>query len=689
MSTIASVPAPTKTAIIAKEYSDAGLCVLPACRTAKKPDLPGWEEYQTRLPSNIRKILWYRHDRPICIVTGKVSGNLEMMDFDFKAELYPAWRELVEAERPGLLDRLVIERSQSGGKHVIYRCKSEIPGNLKLAQRAIPSDSDDPIEYCGKKVTPKLVNGQYETTITLIETRGEGGVFLCAPSPGYDLESGSFSKIPVLTEAERATLIEAAKALNEVLPKVVSTPVESTHSDRPGDDYNNRGDVRSLLQRHGWTLTREGENEYWRRPGKDTGLSATLKNGIFYVFSSNVDPFDSDKAYTAFAVYTLLEHSGDFKAAAAALREQGYGTKPATTTPIIASPVSILKIGTRVLCGDRDNIGTVESDNGGEKVMIHFVSKEGNEYTTEILRSELKFTDGRSVALGPAKISIRKASELVYGYPKLRPYIIDFWLRMGEVMNVISAPKFGKSWFVLAMALTIAAGLKWLGKFHTRRGKVLLCDNELHPETLAHRLPKVAMAMGLKEEDWSENLSVVTLRGNLIDLNGLSAFLLELPPGSFDMVILDAWYRLQPCDSDENSNGDVTQLYNLIDSVAHKQGCAFICVHHSSKGSQSEKSVTDVGSGAGAQARAPDTHLIMRQHEHENVVVVDASVRSFQPVKPFCMRWEFPIFNIDETLNPKDLKKLKPTRGAYSNPDSGVTPKVSREEKLRNRSAEE
>ena len=41
-----------------------------------------------------------------------------------------------------------------------------------------------------------------------------------------------------------------------------------------------------------------------------------------------------------------------------------------------------------------------------------------------------------------------------------------------------------------------------------------------------------------------------------------------------------------------------------------------------SKGDQSGKSTTDVGSGAGSQSRAADTHLIIRQHEQEDVAVM-------------------------------------------------------------------
>src|SRR5690606_25763319 len=94
---------------------------------------------------------------------------------------------------------------------------------------------------------------------------------------------------------------------------------------RPGDEFNERGDVREVLLRHGWELVRGGENEYWRRPGKEQGWSATLRGGVLYVFSSNAAPFEPDRAYAPFTVFALLEHGGDFGAAAAALRTQGFG----------------------------------------------------------------------------------------------------------------------------------------------------------------------------------------------------------------------------------------------------------------------------------------------------------------------------------------------------------------------------
>ena len=309
----------------ATAYLRAGLCVLPAILAEKRPALAGWKQYQRRLPTERQVSSWFAADTPLCVLAGAVSANLEMIDFDHEGELFDRWRELVATESPALVERLIIERSQSGGRHAIYRCAEPVSGNRKLAQRTIEAPSAEPVIISGKRHVPRQVGDRFEVTLTLIETRGEGGLFLCAPTPGYALEQGAFDRIPVLSEAERAILIEAACALNEAVPPAQRHRGGSAVVGRPGDDFNERGDVRDVLRRQGWELVRGGANEYWRRPGKEQGWSATLRDGVLYVFSSNAAPFEPDRAYAPFTVLTMLEHGGDFAAAAAALRAQGYG----------------------------------------------------------------------------------------------------------------------------------------------------------------------------------------------------------------------------------------------------------------------------------------------------------------------------------------------------------------------------
>jgi hypothetical protein len=251
-----------------------------------------------------------------------------------------------------------------------------------------------------------------------------------------------------------------------------------------------------------------------------------------------------------------------------------------------------------------------------------------------------------------------RAPALVQEFPELRRPIIEGVLRSGETLNLVSQPKIGKSWLVTGLAISCATGRPWLG-FGMQAGRVLLVDNELHQETTAHRIPKVASAMGVNVESLG-NLEVLNLRGNLKDFNSLGAAVFDhIESGCYSLIILDAFYRFIPADVEENSNGGMAGLYNLIDGWARRLDCAFVQVHHTSKGNQSERGVTDVGSGAGSMSRAADTHMILRQHREENCVVLDSAVRSFAPITPKVLRFNWPIFEVDPMADPADLKSAK------------------------------
>ena len=175
---------------IALNYLVAGLAVLPADKTLKRPDM-AWKNYQECCPTECEVKAWFsnRNDA-ICLICGKTSGNLEVIDFDNHGELFDAWQNAVPT---ALKSKLVIEKTPSGGFHVVYQSKDTVSGNTKLAQ-GIRNDK----------------------TVTLIETRGEGGLILCSPSDGYTLTQGNYADLPILTAEERDMLLNAAKQLNEI-----------------------------------------------------------------------------------------------------------------------------------------------------------------------------------------------------------------------------------------------------------------------------------------------------------------------------------------------------------------------------------------------------------------------------------------------------------------------------------------
>jgi len=261
--------------------------------------------------------------------------------------------------------------------------------------------------------------------------------------------------------------------------------------------------------------------------------------------------------------------------------------------------------------------------------------------------------------LEPAIVSI---GDLVKAYPALRPPVIHGLLREGETMNVIAAPKTGKSWLTLDLAIAVATGRPWLGKYPTESGDVLIIDNELHPETSVHRIPKVAQARKVAMRQIASSLFIDNLRGRLRDMHQMAAYFDFIEPGRFTVIVLDAFYRFIPREGDENDNGTMRDIYNSLDSYAIRLGCCFVLIHHSIKGNQSVNAVTDVGAGAGAQSRAADAHLVLRPHEEDDAVVLDAAVRSWPRIEPVCLRWSFPVWSVDETLDPNELKTGRPKK---------------------------
>jgi hypothetical protein len=140
--------------------------------------------------------------------------------------------------------------------------------------------------------------------------------------------------LPLLPESVHAAVDDVlAATMNLRADDDTRQPIRQLANigERPGDDFNLRADWQAILLPHGWVpVYRQRDMVYWRRPGKNEGHSATTNfanKGRLHVFTSNAPPFEADSSYTPFTAYALLEHGGDFKAAAQALQQQGYGTQ--------------------------------------------------------------------------------------------------------------------------------------------------------------------------------------------------------------------------------------------------------------------------------------------------------------------------------------------------------------------------
>ena len=311
--------------LTALEFANQGICVVPvATDGSKRPAIASWKQYQETMPTTSELMTWFASAEGVGVICGKVSGNLEMLELEGRAVADKIHLDLKEmANNAGLSDvwdRInngYVEMTPSGGIHWLYRIQGIVPGNTKLARR--PGE-----------------NGNIDV---LAETRGEGGFVIVAPSGGtchpsggsWKMLVGSATTIPTLTVAERDQLHKLFETFDSV-PKVEFVTEELAAKGgnlTPGDDYNSKVTWDQILEPLGWKklYTNKSGVTSWRRPGKSEGISATTNhagNDKFFVFSTSTQ-FESERSLSKFAVFTIVEHQGNFSEAAKVLRGQGYG----------------------------------------------------------------------------------------------------------------------------------------------------------------------------------------------------------------------------------------------------------------------------------------------------------------------------------------------------------------------------
>jgi hypothetical protein len=251
--------------------------------------------------------------------------------------------------------------------------------------------------------------------------------------------------------------------------------------------------------------------------------------------------------------------------------------------------------------------------------------------------------------------AIADAAELISKPIILPDDVVQGVLHRGAKMELGGASKTFKTWTLIELAISVATGTDWLGRFSTKRGRVLYVNLELPDAFFTQRTRTLCDERQIKLEPGY--LKVWNLRGHAADLSKMLPRLLRgIGRDEFVLIILDPIYKLLGA-RDENKAGDVASLLNEIEQLAVRTGAAVAFGAHYSKGNQAKKEAIDRVGGSGVFGRDPDSILDFTRHEQDDCFSVEATLRNHPPIQPFVVRWEFPLLVVDESLDPTDLKK--------------------------------
>ena len=562
-------PATANTAIhllAAIEFAQAGISVVPA-QVGKRP-LEAWKHYQSERADLPQIIEWFGNGHTgLGIITGAVSGNLEMVEAEGRAVAADLVSEAEDiAKNSGLGDlwnRICdgyFEITPSGGYHWLYRCTEPITGNQKLAQR--PG-----AESTGREV--------------LFETRGEGGFVVVSPTSGdihpeggsWQRLSGTPKTIAVITPEEREAFLRIFKTLDQ-MPKHEPQEVRERYHNTDGtlstgDDYNQRESWDNILLPLGWTKAwrKTGGEQMWIRPGKDIGIGASTgrtEADNLYVFTTSTD-FDPETPYSKFAAFTLINFGNlsatSFQQARKQLMAQGYGHQQ-----VDGQSVPPLQRFEPDLPEHIDPATGEIIDPNHERFSLLLAHEIESQKVRKTARQHLQDEDNLAKFKLP-EIHANLTIELQQPDEEAK-YLINELFPTGGNITLTAEYKSGKTTLINNIVKALADNLPFLGRYgindHDRN--IVIFNYEVEPRQYRQWMREV----GIKNTD---RVKLVHLRGIRMPMtsdyvqNKVIDILRDFDAQTW---IVDPLARAFVGSGDENSNSDVGLFLDTLDVIKYE-----------------------------------------------------------------------------------------------------------------------
>ena len=231
------------------------------------------------------------------------------------------------------------------------------------------------------------------------------------------------------------------------------------------------------------------------------------------------------------------------------------------------------------------------------------------------------------------------------------PFIIDQFLRRGEVMLLGAESKSRKSWLAQDAEIAVAAGLPWLADedggngFTTAQARVHVLDLELNSSEMRFRFAK---ARGNRFNDCPEDAAAITARISAYSFDGMNVLdimprLEELKatvqPG--DLVIVDCLYRLVP---DGNETKDVAAILETVKRFAAETQAGVIVVDHFRKAGDDKARNRFAGSFV---KQASASTLVAIEVKGDDILALNIDARTFHGVPLVHARFNPDTYSFD------------------------------------------
>ena len=321
---------------------DQGLSLIPVKKSSKSPYAEHKGKPKLNLVQLLDAIKYYDQNSEECkcvaIRCGTLSGirnvdgsGLICIDVDskynegFSERIYSDIKELY----PEIFEKLVIDKTPSGGLHFYYRININEYDENKGSNSEFPRSKNLALRYSDEK---ELLLDPGRKTRCFLELKAEGGLSQCYPSFGYTnirLPKGGFQQLSI---QEHGYIISLC-CLYDKVEKEQPIKIKNSNSElyiqgkNPFECFNNSSEASNILLDLGWTVIAQvGKYIRYKKPNKkdkEVGGTFNIDTRIYNIFTSNSDL--EQKCYNPSSLLCSQKFNNDWSKFYYYLKEKGYG----------------------------------------------------------------------------------------------------------------------------------------------------------------------------------------------------------------------------------------------------------------------------------------------------------------------------------------------------------------------------
>ena len=215
-------------------------------------------------------------------------------------------------------------------------------------------------------------------------------------------------------------------------------------------------------------------------------------------------------------------------------------------------------------------------------------------------------------------------------FPELKP-IVEGLMNAEELHLFSAAAKSGKTMLQINLAIAVAGGTPFLGKFKTHKGKVLIIQTEVSEGNFQKRVRKI---VGDDYKEIQDSILISNNRPKIDTKEGLMLLDQIIKEHNPLLVILDPLYTLHT--SNEDSSSEIAPVLTNLREVIIKNKTSCLLIHHQGKGGGTSANVGHRHRGSSSLADVPDANWSLNKTSDPKVSTLSLELRNEE--SPFPMK---------------------------------------------------